>query len=110
MYKPKDLASESAAAYIWARGGGAVVGEPEDMHKIMAFVCVNLGCVVFNVGFRNGPEVKAPTGQQDMVDCVLHILDNASKFGVDPNKACMAGISGGGWIATGAMNLLVKAN
>ena len=75
----------------------------------MCFVSHNLDCVVFNVGFRNGPEVKVPTGQQDMADCVLHILDNASKFGVDPNKASMAGISGGGWIAVGAMNLLVKA-
>ena len=43
-----------------------------------------------------------------MADAVLHILDNATKFGVDPNKVCMAGISGGGRIAAGAMNLLVK--
>ena len=60
------------------------MGEAEYNHNYMLFACHNLGCVVFNVAFRNGPEVKVPTGQQDMVDAFTHIHDNAKEYGVDP--------------------------
>lgn len=63
----------------------------------------------FNVGFRNGPEVKCPTNQQDFVDAFLHIYQNASRFGIDTEKIAIGGVSGGGWISTGAANLMVKS-
>jgi acetyl esterase/lipase len=37
-------------------------------------------------------------------------LDNSSKYGIDTNKVCIAGISGGGHIVAGATNLLIKSN
>lgn len=76
---------------------------------IMAISCNNLNCVIISVDFRNGPEVKCPTGQQDFVDAVIHIMDNPYKFGIDAGRVCMAGISGGGWIVAGAANLMVKS-
>ena len=77
--------------------------------SLMAITCNNLGCVVVSVDFRNGPEVKCPTGQQDFVDAVMHIITHNCKYGIDPAKVCLAGISGGGWIVAGAANLMVKA-
>lgn len=71
---------------------------------------LNLNCVVFNIDYRLAPEHKCPGGQEDFVDCVNYVLANAGKFGINPNKAAMAGCSGGGWIAVGAANLLAKAN
>jgi acetyl esterase/lipase len=44
------------------------------------------------------------------VDVILHVLDNSTKFGIDPKKAVITGCSGGGWIAAGAANLLAKKN
>ena len=38
------------------------------------------------------------------------MIENAEKFGIDPNKICLAGCSGGAWICVGAANLLAKAN
>ena len=74
----------------------------------MAISCVNLNCAIICVDYRKGPEVKCPTGHNDFVQAVLHILDNPGKFSINPNKVCMAGISGGGWIVAGAANILVK--
>lgn len=37
------------------------------------------------------------------------MLEHGEEYGVDPQKVCMAGISGGGWIAVGAANLMAKA-
>lgn len=83
--------------------------EPEEYNPLMSVVCNNLGCVVINVGFRNAPEHKCPKGQEDFVDSILHVIDNSSKFGIDPKRVALGGRSGGGWIASGAMNLLIKS-
>ena len=76
----------------------------------MSHTCLNLNCVVFNIDYRKGPEVKCPTGQQDFVDAVTHVLSDPAKYGIDATKASLAGASGGGWIAGGAANLMAKAN
>lgn len=76
----------------------------------MARTALNLNCVVFNIDYRLGPEVKAPTGAQDFIDAFNHVIANASNYGIDPAKNCFAGCSGGGWIIAIAANLLAKAN
>jgi acetyl esterase/lipase len=107
VLKPKSLESKSAPVYIYAHGGGGLVQDAESSVPQMAISCVNLNCVIISVDYRKGPEVKCPTGHNDFVEAVLHVLDNPEKFGIDPKKACMAGISGGGWIVAGATNVLV---
>lgn len=85
------------------------MGEAKDSHHLMYVIANNLNCVVFNVGFRNGPEVKCPQGQQDFAAVVRYVNKNGDQFGVDPNKICISGTSGGIWIAAGAANLMAKA-
>ena len=36
------------------------MNEAEDLNDMFCKNAINLNCVFFNVGFRNGPEVKAP--------------------------------------------------
>ena len=57
----------------------------------MAHVALNLDCIVFNVDYRLAPEVKCPVGQEDFVDALLHVRENADSFGVDANKLCISG-------------------
>lgn len=74
----------------------------------MAVTCINLNCVIISVDFRNGPEIKCPRGQLDYLESINYIYANPTQFGIDHNKICIAGIDGGGWIITGAANLLAK--
>ena len=110
IHKPKNFSRVNAPAYIYAHGGGAYALTADHMKPVLSHTCVNLNCVVFNINYRKGPEVKCPTGQQDFVDAVNHILANAAKYGIDATKSCLAGASGGGWIICGAANLMAKAN
>ena len=110
IQRPKTLKSQKAASYIYAHGGGAFSLTARYTIHHMAYTAINLDCVVFSVDYRKGPEVKAPRGQQDFVDGINHVIANATKYGIDPKKICIAGASGGGWIIGGATNLLVKAN
>ena len=43
------------------------------------------------------------------MDAFCHVRDNADSLGIDKNKIALAGISGGGWICMGAVNLIAKA-
>jgi acetyl esterase/lipase len=61
--RPKTLAdNKQAPAYIYAHGGAALISDAEHWQHVMAITAVNLNCVCFSVDFRNGPEVKCPTG------------------------------------------------
>ena len=72
-------------------------------------VALNLNCVVFNVDYRLGPEAKAPAGQLDFAAVVKHVYKNAGKYGVNKSQICIGGCSGGGWVALGAANQMVKS-
>lgn len=69
-----------------------------------------MNCVTFNVDYRNGPEVKCLTGQQDFADAICHITVNAASLDIDGSKVCLMGVAAGYWIVTGAANLLAKKN
>lgn len=110
VHRPKSLESQSAPAYFYAHGGGGWALRAYHVDATMMRTALNLNCVVFNIDYRLGPEVKCPTGQQDYLDAVNHVLANPSDYGIDPEKNCLAGCSGGAWICVGAANLLAKAN
>ena len=110
IQKPKSLSSTCAPAYIYAHGGGAIAFSARMENSGMSVTTVNLNCVTISVDYRLGPEYKCPRGQQDFVDVVCHVVANPTKYGIDTKRICLAGCSGGGWIAVGAMNLLIKAN
>jgi acetyl esterase len=110
IHKPKNFNREKSPAYFYAHGGGAFALEAKLMTPMLSHSCVNLNTIMFNIDYRKGPEVKCPTGQQDFVDAINHVLANAEKYGIDTDKTCIAGASGGGWIIGGAANLMVKSN
>lgn len=109
MIRPKALTDKKAPAFIFARGGGACVSEAEEMNEILCISALNMNCVVFNVGFRNGPECKCPGGQEDMRAAILDAHKNADQYGIDKTRIVIGGVSGGGWICLGAANLMVKS-
>ena len=74
----------------------------------MAWTAMRHNCVVFNLDYRLAPEHKCPGGQEDFVDFTEFILANAERFRISPDRVCISGCSGGGWIVLGAANLMVK--
>lgn len=85
VIKPKGIAATDNAGYIYGHGGGGVMMTAETENPIQCHVALTLNCVLFNVDYRLGPEVKCPTGQEDFVKAIEHIHENAASFGVDAN-------------------------
>ena len=63
---------------------------------------LSANCVVFVPDFRNAPESKCPKGMHDIYDCIKHVYENADCYGVDKNRICLGGRSGGAYLALGA--------
>jgi len=47
---------------------------------------------------------------QDVACAVRFIHENAAKYGLDPDRICLAGQSGGAFLALGACKLLADSN
>jgi acetyl esterase/lipase len=115
IIKPKDHDMNFGfgikhAAYVYAHGGGGIFGKAEESNDYLCATALNLNCVVFNIDYRLGPEVKCPKGMEDFVDGLEHIVSKADTYSIDKSKICIAGISGGGWIVAGAANMLAAAD
>lgn len=109
--RPKNLANhKNLPAYIYAHGGGAIAGNAPQNEGLMWLTAINLQCIIFNVEYRLGPEVKAPGGQLDFAAVIRHVYNNADTYDVNKDQIVAAGISGGGWICFGACNQLTKSN
>lgn len=106
---PKDMEDKNGPAYIWAHGGAAIYFEAQDFIGIKRVEALKLNATIFNVNYRKAPEAKCPDNQQDFVDVIRYIYTHGPNFAVDPNKLAIGGESGGGWIAAGAVNLMIKA-
>lgn len=104
----KDLRDQPCV--IWNHGGGGIFYTARKYHewgegKRRALA---LNCVVIMVDYRLAPETKQPGGMKDVYDAVKYIHKNSSEFGIDPNKICLAGTSGGGYVSLGASIMLAK--
>ena len=108
VYTPKALEGASNAAVIYAHGGGAVASNALDAKPWLDYLAVACNVVVFNVEYRLAPETKCPNNVKDFYETVKYIHANATFLGVDSNKICIAGDSGGGYICLGTMVLLAQ--
>ena len=109
VYTPKSLTQNSQnAAYIYAHGGGVIAATATESKPILVYTAVQCGIVVFNVDYRLAPETKSPNNIKDFYEVVKYVSLNAARLGIDPNKICIAGDSGGGYICLGAMVLLAQ--
>ena len=109
VYTPKILTGHTNnAAYIYAHGGGVIAAEAADCKPALDFLAVECGVVVFNVDYRLAPETTSPNNVKDFYEVIKYVSCNAGSLGIDPDKICIAGDSGGGYICLGAMVLLAQ--
>ena len=109
VYTPKSLVGGTKnAAYIYAHGGGVIAGTASESKPSLAFTAVNCGVVVFNVDYRIAPETKSPNNIKDFYEVIKYVSNNAERLGIDPEKICIAGDSGGGYVCLGAEVLLAQ--
>jgi len=108
-YEPK-AADHPLPVYIYNHGGAWVAGDPIMDDKNCASMAQRIPAVVINLNYKKLFEEPFPYPQQENVDTVKWLKDNAKELHVDPNRIALGGGSAGGHIAAGAAILLAAEN
>lgn len=108
VHKPKTCREPKAKLplIVWFHGGGMVLNSAHDMTLLKGPVglgilnYLNGKAVIASVQYRRAPEFKFPVGVEDSIAATKWLSDNASRWGADSSRMCVAGYSAGGYLAS----------
>lgn len=106
-YPPASAGAGSLQpGYIYAHGGGFVVGDLDMVETICRSICATAGIVVVSVDYRLAPEHKFPRGLDDMIAVTRHVATNGAALGIDAKRLGIGGDSAGGNLAAATSQAL----
>ncbi len=97
VYRPDDE-REGLPVVFYIHGGGFRILS-KDSHWVMGLAFARRDYVVFNVDYRKAPH-RYPAAHEDVSAAYRWVLENAERFGGDPNRIVVAGESAGANLAT----------
>jgi acetyl esterase len=107
IYYPREpTAASLSPAYVYAHGGGFVVGDLDMVETICRSICATAGIVVVSVDYRLAPEHKFPRGLEDMIAVTRHVARNGASLGIDVTRLGIGGDSAGGNLAAATCQTL----
>lgn len=108
VLSPRSRGSAPLPCLLYLHGGGMFTYSSFDPNKIaFAKLIADKGVVVVCIDFTNSylpaskgaPVAPFPAGLEDCSDAFVWLSNNASRFGADPNRVSLCGLSGGGNLA-----------
>lgn len=98
VYRPLDR-SGPLPVVLYIHGGGFRILS-KDTHWMMAIAFARRGYVVFNINYRLAPAHPFPAAAEDGCAALAWAVENAARFGGDPERLVLAGESAGANLAT----------
>jgi len=99
VYTPADHAGAAAdallPAVLYIHGGSFRILSKES-HFMMATEFAREGYIVFNMNYRLAPANPFPAAVEDVADAYRWVVENAARWGADPQRLVVAGESAGG--------------
>jgi acetyl esterase len=93
-----DVAAQGRPAVIVVHGGGWRSGERSDFPSWDAWLA-DEGYVVFDIDYRLSPPPSWRDAPSDVACAVGWVKENATRYGVDPERVVLMGRSAGGHLA-----------
>ncbi len=99
VFTPKTANTKKPLLY-WIHGGGTMSGLPEQEDSTLYAMALELDCVITSVNYRLTPENPYPKPLNDCYEGLLHVVQNATEFGIDADNIVVGGGSAGGLLST----------
>ena len=112
IHTPKNIkGTKGNVAFIECHSGGCIGGSPEHNKGYSCYTALDNCAIVFNVKYRlTTSGATADQMASDVVAVIKWIRAKAMFLGVDPNKICLHGCSGGGYVVAATCSKLALAN
>lgn len=99
LLRPRPRTAGPLPVLVHLHGGGLVVGGPLDDLSAALDLADRTGCAVASVDYRLAPEHPYPTPMLDCYGALLGLHDAAQRWGLDPDRFVLTGVSAGGGLA-----------
>ncbi len=99
IYKPAKPSSGMLPIVVYFHGGGWVIADLDVYDATPRAIAKDTGAIVVSVGYRQAPENRFPAAHEDANAAYQWVLNNAAKWGGDPERIAVAGESAGGNLA-----------
>lgn len=98
----RHRAQTSAAAVVYAHGGGMICGTARQYDPLVSSYVQRTGVPFLSVDYRLAPEYSENGLARDVYAAIRWLRGEAAALGVDPERIAVMGDSGGGGVAAGA--------
>ena len=92
-------AGERQPAVLFIHGGGLIMGSRKAILPNQVATFGEAGFRFVSIDYRLAPETKLPEIVTDIEDAWAWLRNEASSFGIDPNRIAILGHSAGGYLA-----------
>jgi acetyl esterase len=105
------LAAGTAAppVHVHLHGGAFVVGAPRQDEHLVRGIAGEVGATVVNVDYTTAPRARYPRAHEECYDVLRWVQRSGEAMGWDGTRVSIGGISAGGNLALGALELARRA-
>ncbi|HEX7712185.1 MAG TPA: alpha/beta hydrolase [Sphingomonadaceae bacterium] len=97
LFRPESDAP--APCLLFVHDGGFVMGDKgapgAPFYNNVGAWAQREGLVGVTINYRLAPEVKWPAGREDTIAALLHVVQHAAEYGIDPQRIVLMGHSAG---------------
>ena len=106
-YEPDGYNSaDKLPVFVYIHGGAWISTDATDVDTYMQDIADRTPCKVVNINYKLLQEKPFPYQQEEAVDVIKWLIDNADELKIDPERIVISGGSAGGHITAGAEILL----
>ena len=91
---------EKAPVFFDLHGGGFILGTADMDHEMNLAFQEKVGCKIMSIEYAKAPDFPYPAAVNQVYAVINHVVKNADKYGLDPQKMAIGGHSAGGNLST----------
>ena len=95
--------------HIHIHGGAFVIGAPRQDEHLVRGIAGEVGATVVNVDYSTAPRARYPRSHEECYDVLRWVQQSGDAMGWDGARVSISGISAGGNLALGAVELARRA-
>ena len=106
---PLAAGAAGPPVHVHVHGGAFLVGAPQQDDHLVRGIAGEVGATVVNIDYTTAPRARYPRAQEECYDVLRWVRSSGADRGWDGTRVSISGISAGGNLALGVLELARRA-